>query len=247
MSGLATTLLRKGGNRLLQSAKNKRQERKAQRHEHKTAVAKANALANKASQVQEKLTHRDHKHELKLAKMVSQQKKKDAKALAKSQAKDRKHELELAQSKVDLIKAGKILNPARIARYITVIKVLAPLLAPLIYRGTTLLREYLESQGKTDVSLNSLVGKRFSKLGSKFNVRINKANASLDKISAGKPGDLQVKQFVTTTKKELENLATAVDNAESFPTARKFKIHRDIDKHLAKIEETILHELGTFN
>lgn len=233
--------------KIFSAYKSRSQERRKLRHNQKTEVAKATALVHNTSKALEKQTKRDKKQELKLAKIHHAQKNKTASAILQDKEKARSHELKLAKQKIEQLKAGKFFNISRITRFITVAKLVAPFLVPLIYRISIALRHKFDSLQSQHEGLAFIPQSGFSRSGAQLNLRINKANTSLEQIAKNRPGNLQVKQFTTNARQKLADLATAVANAESFPKARQKEAQNSIDSQLVRIEDTILTELGALN
>ncbi len=216
--------------------KKKRGSRRARRK------AEAAALKHKAG-LEAKLGARNSRKRDKAAVKADKQ---VAKTNLKTQRAGNKKELKIAESQRAAAEAGKF-NAKKVGRYIGVARVLAPVMVPLAYRAATLLREQLDARRaqKLGVPVDQLghLG-QYSGTGAKLSARIAGTERTLDKLSVEHPRDAEVAKFVSTMKKRLTELSTAIDAAETMSTERRRGAHTAAARELDGIEADILAYLG---
>lgn len=149
------------------------------------------------------------------AKLLAQQEHKLLKAEQKGLKAKRKQELKLAKTELERIKAGK-LNKDKVQRYVGVARMLTPILLPLIYKGMTAGQELLTQQRAQKHGLTAEEMSQFAGHGAHLKARI----AGLRKI---KPSA------------KLDELDSAVDNAEFMTPEQRRRAHRSIAADLEKL------------
>ncbi len=132
---------------------------------------------------------------------------------------------------------------AQVRRYLGVARLLAPVLVPLIYRGTVLLRGQLDVQrahrlGVAPEELGSYTGH-----GARLSARIAGAERTADQIAAQFP-DAETAKFTAAVRGRLTELDTAVHAAEQMPTPRRRAAHLAIAAELDGVEADLLARLG---
>lgn len=211
----------------------KRGSRRAQRK------AEAAALKHKAG-LEAKLSARNAR---KRDKAAAKAEKKAAKLELKAQRETNKTELKIAETQLAAVEAGKF-NAKKVGRYLSVARVVAPVVVPLAYRGATMVRATLDQRRaqKLGVAVDDLG--QYSGSAAKLSGRIAGAERTLSKLSVEKPRDAEVAKFVSTMKSRLIELAAAVDAAESMSADRRRGAHHAISGELDGIEADVLAHLG---
>ena len=139
---------------------------------------------------------------------------------------------------------GKLLSPTRIRRTLTVFRLLAPILVPVIYRAATTARGMLDERRADRLGVPlSQVG-QFSGHGGQLSARIAGAERSLQGVVEKNPKDAETKQFVAAMRGRLTDLAAAVTAAESMPAARRRAAHTAIGDQLDGIDADLMARLG---
>lgn len=201
-----------------------RKARREARAEIKAAKTRAKAevkAADKAKHRQQKLLARQEK------------------ALIKSEEKGlknrRKHEYKMAKKELERIKEGRF-NKNNVKRYAGALRTAAPLLLPLLYRGITAAQREVEKKRaqKAGVSAEQLAS--FSGHGAPLKARTAGIRNSLKdaQLPAG---------FKRDVKERLNELDSAIDNAEYMTDQQRQRAHRSISGEIDSLNEEIQSKL----
>src|SRR5690606_26754831 len=178
------------------------------------------------------------------AKLAAKNDRKSRRAELRTQRKVAKQQVATlkAEEKAALKLAAKAerdpFSAAQIRKYIGVARVLIPVLAPLAYRGATIIRGQLDARRAQQLGIGVEQLGDFTGHGAKLQARIANTEAALDRVQ-DTSGD-----FVATTKDRLAGLSTAVRTAEQMPAARRRGVHASISHELSGIEAEVLARLG---
>ncbi|MEV0436695.1 MULTISPECIES: DUF6474 family protein [Nocardia] len=207
--------------------------------------AEAKALKHKAA-VEAKLSA---KNERKAAKAGERTTRRALKAQARTEAKVAKAQIaalqaeEKAAQKLAAKADRELFSAAQIRKYIGVARVLIPVLAPLAYRGATLVRGQLDARKAQQLGIGLDQLGEFSGHGARLQARITNTENALDKIAADSP-DGETKKFVEAARSRLTDLTVAVRTAEQMPAARRKAVHTSISTELSVLENDALARLG---
>ncbi|GAB3222313.1 DUF6474 family protein [Mycolicibacterium hippocampi] len=166
------------------------------------------------------------------------------KAQLKAQRDSDRTALKVAETELKAVREGKLFSPTKVRRALTVSRLLAPVVVPLVYRASIAARGLIDERraDKLGVPLSQLG--QFSGHGAQFSARIAGAEHSLRQLSAKKPKDAETKQFVSAITERLSDLAAAVTAAENMPTARRRAAHAAIAEQLDGIDADLMARLG---
>lgn len=190
------------------------------------------------------------------AKLSAKNDRKRRRAEARTQRKVAKAQIATlqAEEKAALKLAAKAerdpLSPGQVRKYLGVVRLLVPVLAPLAYRGATYLRGQLDARRAAQLGVGMDQLGDFTGHGGRLKARIANAEAALDKVTSGEDGKEKSKdtdgarRFVTATRERLDSLSTAIRTAEQLPPARRRAVHTSVDTELAAIEADVLARLG---
>ncbi|MCA2209913.1 DUF6474 family protein [Nocardia rosealba] len=207
--------------------------------------AEAKALKHKAA-VEAKLSA---KNERKAAKAGERTTRRALKAQTRTEAKVAKAQIaalqaeEKAAQKLAAKADRELFSAAQIRKYIGVARVLIPVLAPLAYRGATLVRGQLDARKAQQLGIGLDQLGEFSGHGARLQARITNTENALDKIAADSP-DGDTKKFVEAARSRLTDLTVAVRTAEQMPAARRKAVHTSISTELSVLENDALARLG---
>lgn len=226
---------------LFKSGRTSRAERKAQA---KALKAKAKLEARLEDRSGRKFAKAELKQQRKLAKKAQKSQAKSEKNAAKLTKATNSTNLKIAQANAKAVADGKLLSPTRVKRYLSVAKVLSPVLVPLAYRASTAAREQINriQADRAGVPIAEL--NKYSGHGAALSARIAGANESLQALSAKHPADAETKTFTTIMNQRLSDLSTAVTAAETMPAARRRSAHAAISRELEAIDADLLARLG---
>ena len=166
------------------------------------------------------------------------------KAGVKSQRDSDKAAIKIAETQLKSAREGKLLSVSRIRRTLTISRLLAPVVVPIVYRAAMAARGIID-QRKADrlgVPLSQLG--QFSGVGGGLSARISRAEQSLRQVAEAKPKDAETKQFVTAINDRLKDLAAAVNTAEGMAPAPRKAAHARISAQLDGVDADLMARLG---
>jgi hypothetical protein len=166
------------------------------------------------------------------------------KAQIKSQRDSERTALKVAEAELKTAREGKLLSPTRIRRMLTVSRLLAPILTPLIYRAGMAARAMIDQRRADQLGVPLAQIGQFSGQGAQLSARIAGAEKSLRMVQDNKPKDAETKQFVSAITERLTDLSAAVTAAENMPAARRRAAHAAISSQLDGIEADLMARLG---
>lgn len=206
------------------------------------ATRRAEARAIKArAKLEAKLAARNETRRYKAAHRA------EAKALRaqiKAQRDSDRNALKVAETELKAAREGKILSPTRIRRALTVSRLLAPILTPVIYRAAISARALVDQRRADQLGIPLAQIGQFSGHGAQLSARIAGAEKSLRTVQDKKPKDAETKQFVSAITERLTDLSAAVTAAENMPAARRRAAHAAIASQLDGIEADLMARLG---
>lgn len=211
----------------------KRKSRATRRAEAKALKAKAKLEAKLQA-----------KNEVRRFKAEQRAKDKAAKATLRAQRDSDRAALKVAETQLRAAREGKLLSPIRVRRVLTVARLLAPVLIPVVYRAATAARGFLDERkaDKLGVPLSQLG--QFSGQGGQLSARISGAERTLSAVAQKSPKDPETKKFVEAMTGRLTDLAAAVAAAENMPTGQRRAAHTAISDQLDGIDADLMARLG---
>ncbi|SPM33899.1 hypothetical protein A4G31_12640 [Mycobacterium rhizamassiliense] len=165
-------------------------------------------------------------------------------AQVRSQRDSDRTALKVAEAELKAAREGKLLSPTRIRRVLTVLRLLTPILTPLIYRGATAVRALIDQRRADQLGIPLAQIGQFSGHGAELSARIAGAEKSLRQVQDRKPKDAETRQFVAAIVERLSDLSAAITAAENMPTPRRRAAHSAIASQLDGIEADLMARLG---
>ena len=211
----------------------KRKSRATRRAEARAIRARAKLEAKLAA-----------KNEVRRVKSAQRAESKALRAQIKAQRDSDRNALKVAEAELKAAREGKILSPTRIRRVLTVSRLLAPILTPVIYRAAIAARAMIDQRRADQLGIPLAQIGQFSGHGAQLSARIAGAEKSLRTVQDKKPKDAETKQFVSAIAERLADLAAAVTAAENMPAARRRAAHAAISSQLDGIEADLMARLG---
>lgn len=198
-----------------------RKSRRAAKAELKAAKTKAKAevkSADKARKRQQKL--------------LANQEKQLVKSEEKGLKQRRKHELKLAKTELEKLRAGRF-NTDNVKRYAGAARTAAPLLLPLLYRAIVSGRQQFEQSRakKAGVTTDQLAS--FAGHGASIKARTQGIRNTLDENGSLPAG------FKRDIKARLDDLDAAVDNAELMTPQQRRRAHSSINREIDMVTQEI--------
>ncbi|GLE52531.1 DUF6474 family protein [Mycobacterium montefiorense] len=166
------------------------------------------------------------------------------KAQIKSQRDSDRAALKVAETELKAAREGKLFSPTRIRRVLTVSRLLAPILTPVLYRAAMAARALIDQRRADQLGIPLAQIGQFSGHGAQLSARIAGAEKSLRAVQERKPKDAETKQFVAAISERLADLSAAVTAAENMPAARRRAAHSAISSQLDGIEADLMARLG---
>lgn len=206
------------------------------------ATRRAEARAIKArAKLEAKLSA---KHQARRLKDERRAAEKALKAQIKSQRDSDRAALKVAEAELKAAREGKLFSPTRIRRVLTVARLLAPILTPVIYRAAIAARGVIDQRRADQLGVPLAQIGQFSGHGAQLSARIAGAEKSLRTVQERKPKDAETKQFAAAISERLADLSAAVTAAEHMPAARRRAAHSAISAQLDGIEADLMARLG---
>ena len=206
------------------------------------ATRRAEARAIKArAKLEAKLAARNEVRRIKGERQAAE---KALRAQVKSQRESDRTALKVAEAGLKTAREGKVLSPTRIRRMLTVSRLLAPVLTPVIYRAAMAARAMIDQRRADQLGIPLAQIGQFSGHGAELSARIAGGEKSLQMVQDRKPKDAETKQFVSAITGRLADLATAVTAAENMPTGRRRAAHAAISSQLDGVEADLMARLG---
>lgn len=205
-----------------------------------TRRAEARAIKAKAK-LEARLTAKNEARRIKADRKADRS---GLKAQLKAQRDSDRNTLKVAETHLKATREGKLLSPVRIRRMLTITRLLAPVVVPLVYRAAIAARGAIDERraDKLGVPLSQLG--QFSGHGAQLSARISGAEQSLRLVAEKKPKDAETKQFVGAITDRLSDLAAAVTAAENMPNAQRRGAHAAIAAQLDGIDADLMARLG---
>lgn len=206
------------------------------------AMRRAEARAIKArAKLEAKLAAKNEARRLKSAQRAET---KALKAQLKAQRDSDRSTVKAAEAQLKAAREGKLFSPSRIRRVLTVSRLLAPVIVPLVYRGATAVRGLLDQRRADQLGVPLAQVGQFSGHGAQLSARVAGAEQSLRTVQENRPKDAETKQFVAAISERLRDLAAAVTAAENMPATRRRAAHAAIAKQLDEIDADLMARLG---
>lgn len=214
-----------------------------------TRRAEARALKAKAK-LEAKLSA---KNEARRFQSEQKAQKRALKAQLKAQHDSDKTALKVAETELKAAREGKLLSPTRVRRALTVSRLLAPVVVPLVYRASIAVRGLIDERRADRLGIPLSQLGQFSGHGAQFSARIVSAEQALLQLTEKKPKaakdakfakDTETKQFVVAMNGRLSELAAAVTAAENMPPERRRAAHAAIAEQLDGIDADLMARLG---
>jgi hypothetical protein len=152
--------------------------------------------------------------------------------------------LKVAEAQLKAAREGALLSPTRIRRLLTVSRLLAPIVVPLVYRVAMAARGLIDQRRADQLGVPLAQIGQYSGHGGQLSARVAGAEQSLRTVQENKPKDTETRQFVTAISERLAELAAAVTAAENMPPTRRRGAHAAISRQLDEIDADLMARLG---
>lgn len=221
--------------------------RKAEQKALKTRVkleARVGALEEKkrhkkALREEHKYLKKAHKAERKTTKTGIKAQKETVKSQEKAAAAEAKS---LATQQKAAEKQG-ILTPAKVRRYLTVGKMVAPIAGPILYRGAIAARAEITAMQARRAGVPAALLTQHGGPSAPLRARIDAARTTAQKVAAQESTD-EGRAFVDAMGKRLDNLVVATDAADTMPPSQRRAAQRAIGNELSAIDNDLLARLN---
>ncbi|KJX75900.1 DUF6474 family protein [Mycobacterium lepromatosis] len=211
-----------------------------QRKSRATRRAEAHAIKARAK-LEARLAAKNEARRLNNAQRTTD---KALKAQLKAQRNSDRVALKVAEAELKAAKEGKLLSPTRIRRMLTVSRLLAPIVMPLIYRTAIAARALIDKRRADRLGIPLAQIGQFSGPSARLAARIARSEQSVLVVQKKKPKDAATKQFVSTITERLIDLSAAVAAVENMPVTRRRAAHSAISSQLDSIEADLIALLG---
>ncbi|OBA79184.1 hypothetical protein A9W99_03310 [Mycobacterium sp. 1164966.3] len=206
------------------------------------ATRRAEARAIKArAKLEAKLAAKNERRRMKAARRADD---KALRARIRALQESDKAALKVAEAQLKTAREGKLFSPTRIRRVLTVSRLLAPILTPVIYRAAIAARALIDQRRANQLGIPLAQIGQFSGHGARLSARIAGSEQSLRLVQEKKPNDAETKQFAAAVSERLSDLSAAITAAEHMPAARRRAAHSAISSQLDGIEADLMARLG---
>ncbi|MDL9935381.1 DUF6474 family protein [Gordonia sp. ABSL1-1] len=217
-----------------------RAERKA---EAKALKAKAKLEAKFEAKDRRRAEKARRKAETKFHKKDLKAERKTAAKVAKSQEKVVKAETKKIATEAKVAADARRFSPASVKRYLTVARMVAPIVGPIAYRAAVAGRGQLSALQANRAGVSPEVLRQYSGHGASLSARIATTRTALGKVTATDQS-ADSPEFIAAMTKRLDNLDVAVQTAETMPAGQRRTAHQSIDDELGAIDADVLARLG---
>src|SRR5271156_2477507 len=139
---------------------------------------------------------------------------------------------------------GALLSPTRIRRLLTVSRLLAPIVVPLVSRVAMAAGGLIDQRRADQLGVPLAQIGQYSGHGGQLSARIAGAEQSLRSVQDNKPQDAETRQFVTAISERLPDLAAALTAAQNKPPTRPRGAPAAISRQLDVIDADPMARLG---
>jgi hypothetical protein len=202
--------------------------------------AEARAIKHRA-RLEARLAARNEARRIKSA---ARSEAKALRAQLKAQRDSDRAAVKVAETELKAAREGKLLSPTRIRRMLTVSRLLAPIVVPLVYRAAIAARGLLDERRAERLGVPLSEIGQFSGHGARLSARIAGAEQSVRLVRDKNPKDAETKQFVGAVTDRLTDLSAAVTAAENMPAVRRRAAHTAISEQLDGIDADLMARLG---
>ena len=225
---------------LFSSSRTRRAQRKA---ESKALKARAKLEAKLDAKERRKSHKAKLKDERKYRRKVEKDQRKTAKVAAKAQVKVVNAEAKASAAQAKAVADAKIFSPTSVRRYLTVARLVGPIVVPIVYRAAVGARAQITAVTANRAGVAPELLRKYSGHGATLSARIATSRSAIQRL-ADQDSTAEGKEFVAAMTQRLDNLAVAVDAAESMPTGQRRTAHQSIDAELSAIDADVLARLG---
>jgi hypothetical protein len=127
---------------------------------------------------------------------------------------------------------------------LTVTRLLAPVVVPLVYRASIAARGYVDERRADRLGVPLTQLGQFSGHGAQLSARIAGAEQSLRLVAQKKPKDAETKRFAAAITERISDLSAAVAAAENMPVPQRRSAHAAIATQLDGIDADLMARLG---
>ncbi|WP_421843330.1 DUF6474 family protein [Mycobacterium sp.] len=206
------------------------------------ATRRAEARAIKArAKLEARLSAKNEARRIKAARRSDE---KALKAQLKAQRDSNRTAQKVAETGLKAAREGTLLSPTRIRRTLTVSRLLAPILVPVIYRVAMAVRGLIDQRRADRLGIPLTQIGQFSAHGARLSARVAGSEQSLAIVRENNPKDAETKQFVSALTDRLADLSAAITAAEHMPAQRRRTAHSAISSQLDGIEADLMARLG---
>lgn len=214
--------------------------RKAEEKAVKTRVQlEAKVGAHEEAKRHKKALKAEHKYAMKAHKAE----RKTTKNAGKAQQKTAAAEAKTIAAQAKAAEKQGILSPAKIRRYLTVGRIVAPIAGPILYRGAIAARAEITALQARRAGVPAATLTQFGGPSAALRARIAAAQDSVHKAGAADASP-ESTAFVNAMLGRLNNLVVAADAADTMPPAQRRAAQRAIGSELTAIDNDLLARLN---
>lgn len=211
--------------------------------EKKAAKTRAKFEAKVSAKQEKKLQKQALREEHKYLKKNQKAERKTAKAAGKAQEKAHAAEAKTIAAQAKAAEKQGLFTPAKIRRYLTVGRMVAPIAGPILYRGAVAARAQVTELQARKAGVPASLLNQYGGPSAATRARIAAAQNSAEQVEARETTS-EGRQFVAAMRARLDNLVVATDAADTMPPAQRRAAQRAIDNELSAIDNDLLARLN---
>ncbi|MGB3301136.1 DUF6474 family protein [Gordonia sp. (in: high G+C Gram-positive bacteria)] len=217
-------------------------DKKVRKAEAKAIHARAKVQAKAESSADRAVKKQQLKDEHKFHKRSQKQERKTAKSSGKAQQKVAKAEAKTIAEQAKADAAAAMFTPAKLKRYLTVARMVAPIVVPIAYRAAIGARGQVTALQARRAGVPASLLTQYGGPSAPLRARIASSRATADEVAALQKS-AEGQTFVAAMADRLDNLQVAVDAADTMPSAQRRNAQRAIDNELTAIDNDLLARL----
>lgn len=207
--------------------------------EARVGALEENKRHKKALREEHKYLKKAHKAERKTAKSAAKAEKQSAKVHEKAAA----AEVKAVAAQAKAAEKQSAFGPAKVRRYLTVGKLIAPIAGPILYRGAIAARAEITAMQARRAGVPAELLTQHGGPSAPLRARIDAARSTAQNVAAQESTD-EGRAFVEAMGKRLNNLVVAVDAADTMPPSQRRAAQRAIGNELTAIDNDLLARLN---
>lgn len=217
-------------------------DKKVRKAQAKAIATRAKVQAEAESSASRAIKKKQLKDEHKFHKRSQKQDRKTVKTSGKTQQKVAKAEAKTIAEQAKADAAAAMFTPAKIKRYLTVARMVSPVVAPLAYRAAIGARSQVTAIQARRAGVAPSLLTQYGGPSAPLRARIATSRTTAGEVAA-LDRSAESQSFIAAMTNRLDNLQVAADAADTMPPSQRRNAQRAIDNELTAIDNDLLARL----